>query len=294
MAVEPIVRITRPNVLKVLEQVKTVVHTVVPEKYRYWKTNLAGGCPRPIAVCPGPQRSFLIIDYDFKYCTAKLLTARLHQPVDVSVKKENLKDARDLCYIKGIVFIAERGASAISFVDLSGCVEIKPNLLKRRVDLVSHLERFNLDTNGTIPVLRKRLQDYIDGISKDTDYLDHVQGCEVLSKPSAICAVSEVFLLCGDDSKRVIFQITLEFDGVTIRGNPVKLVSYRNGVNNTQSVLSLANCAYFSAASCDGGLYRCKFSTQVVEKVFDNSSDVNFPTEVNRICAFNGKTGKDF
>jgi hypothetical protein len=141
------------------------------------------------------------------------------------------------------------------------------------------------------------LQDYIDGISKDTDYLDHVQGCEVLSKPSAICAVSDVFLLCGDDSKRVIFQITLEFDGVTIRGNPVNLVSYPNGVNNTQSVLSLDNCAYFSSASCDGGLYRCKFSTQVVEKVFDNSSDVNFPTEVNRICAFNGKdfvSGKDF
>ena len=130
MAVEPIIRITRPNVLKVLEKVKVVVHTVIPEKYRYWKTNLAGGCPRPIAVCPGPQRSFLIIDYDFNSCTAKLLTARLHQPIDVSVKKENLKDARDLCYSKGIVFIAERGASAISFVDLSGCVKIKPSLLK--------------------------------------------------------------------------------------------------------------------------------------------------------------------
>ncbi|CAB4030547.1 Hypothetical predicted protein, partial [Paramuricea clavata] len=92
----------------------------------------------------------------------------------------------------------------------TGCVEIKPTLLKRRVDLF--YER------------------------------DHVQGCEVLSKPSAICAV--------------------KFDGVTIRGYPVKLVSYPNGVNNTQSVLSLDNCAYFSAASCDG--------------------------EVNRICAFNG------
>ena len=140
MAVEPIIRVTRPNVLK--------VHRVIPEKYRYWKTNLAGGCPQPIAVCPGPQRSFLIIDYDFNSCTAKLLTARLHQLIDVSVKKENLKDARDLCYSEGIVFIAERGASAISFVDLSGCVKIKPSLLKGRIDLVSHLERFNLDTNN--------------------------------------------------------------------------------------------------------------------------------------------------
>lgn len=70
MAVEPIIRITRPDVLKVLEEVKFVVHTIVPEKYRFWKSNLAGVCPRPIAVCPGPQGSLLILDYDFDSCTS--------------------------------------------------------------------------------------------------------------------------------------------------------------------------------------------------------------------------------
>ncbi|CAB4027549.1 Hypothetical predicted protein, partial [Paramuricea clavata] len=72
MAVEPIVRVTRSNVLKVLEQ--------------------------------------------------QYVQARNHGYTSQ----------------KGIVFIAERGASAISFVDLSGCVEIKPNLLKRRVDLIMY------------------------------------------------------------------------------------------------------------------------------------------------------------
>lgn len=141
------------------------------------------------------------------------------------------------------MFIAERGAPAVSFIDLSGRVEIKPTLLKRRADLVIHLERFDLDTNGTIPVLRKRLQNYLDGISKNTEYLNRVQDCEAISKPTAICTVSDDFLLCCDDSSRVIFQITLEFDGVTIRGNAVKFVSYPNGIHNIQSVLSIDNCS---------------------------------------------------
>ena len=58
MAVEPIVRLTRPTVLNVLEEVAFVVHTVVPEKYRFWKSNqgeLASLCKRPIALKRGTQ-----------------------------------------------------------------------------------------------------------------------------------------------------------------------------------------------------------------------------------------------
>ena len=58
MAVEPIVRLTRPTVLDVLEEVAFVVHTVVPEKYRFWKSNqreLASLCKRPIALKRGTQ-----------------------------------------------------------------------------------------------------------------------------------------------------------------------------------------------------------------------------------------------
>ena len=36
MAVEPIVRLTRPEVIEVLSKVSLVVHTLVPEKYRFW------------------------------------------------------------------------------------------------------------------------------------------------------------------------------------------------------------------------------------------------------------------
>ena len=41
MAVEPIVCliITRTRVLKELERIKFVIHTIAPEKYRFWKSN---------------------------------------------------------------------------------------------------------------------------------------------------------------------------------------------------------------------------------------------------------------
>ena len=35
-----------------------------------------------------------------------------------------IKDARDLCYTNGIVFVAERGSSAAHFLDLKGEVNI--------------------------------------------------------------------------------------------------------------------------------------------------------------------------
>ena len=66
MAVEPIVRLTRTEVLKELEQIKFVIHTIAPEKYRFWKSNQPGMCPRPIAVSTGPHGTVFFLHYDFE------------------------------------------------------------------------------------------------------------------------------------------------------------------------------------------------------------------------------------
>ena len=71
-------------------------------------------CPRPIEVSICPHGIVLVPHYDLDKVTSKLTTVRLHQPADVCIKKEGLKDARDLCYNDGVVFIAERGSFAIS------------------------------------------------------------------------------------------------------------------------------------------------------------------------------------
>ena len=62
MAVEPIIRLTRPDALKVLQDVTFVVHTIVPEQYRFWKSNQRGVCPHPISVSNGPTGSVLTLE----------------------------------------------------------------------------------------------------------------------------------------------------------------------------------------------------------------------------------------
>ena len=44
MAVEPIVRLTRHEVIEVLSKVSLVVYTLVPEKYGFWTSNQQGVC----------------------------------------------------------------------------------------------------------------------------------------------------------------------------------------------------------------------------------------------------------
>ena len=58
-----------------LEQIKFVIHTIAPEKYRFWKSNQPGMCPRPIAVSTGPHGTVLVLDYDFDKAASKLTTA---------------------------------------------------------------------------------------------------------------------------------------------------------------------------------------------------------------------------
>ena len=155
MAVEPIMCLTRTSVLEVLRGISLVEYTRVPEKYRFWKTNQSGVCKRSTAVESGPQGKVLVIDYDFESRETRLVELRLHQPVDVHVWKETFKDARDLCFTNGIVFVSELGSGAIRVIDLEGKVCLKPEGLKSRAELLSRLGHFSLPQEGTVPILQK-------------------------------------------------------------------------------------------------------------------------------------------
>ena len=45
-----------------------------------------------------------------------------------------------------------------------------------------------------------------------------------LSKPAAVCVGSDDLLLCTDDGHRVVYQIQLERNGVTVNGKLRKLM----------------------------------------------------------------------
>ena len=288
MAVEPIVRLTRLEVVEVLRKVALVVHTLVPEKYRFWTSHQQGVCCHPVAISPGPLGSVLALDYDFVSCCSRLLKIRLHQPADVTELQNGLKDARDLCFSRGVAFMAERGNACVRFKDIKGNVRLDPNSLRSRADLERILSNYNLSLDGTVPTLRKRLSQHLDQLeAKVTKCV--LQTDVLLSKPAALCMVSDDILLCGDDGHRAIYQIQLERDGVTIKGKSRKLVRYPEGAYRLESMtVSNAPDVYFTAAKsgqCNGGLYCFSMETGEVMTILENMT--NSSKKIKKVAKFN-------
>ncbi|CAH3186955.1 unnamed protein product, partial [Porites lobata] len=197
MAVEPIVRLSRPEVIEVLSKVSLVVHTLVPEKYRFWASNQKGVCCHPVAICPGPLGSRTLTDY-------------------------------------------------------------------------------NLSIEGTVPTLRNRLSQHL--LQLEARVTKNMLQTDVpLSMPAAVCVASDDLLLCADDGHRVVYQIQLERNGVTINGKLRKLIGYPEGIHRLESLtLSDSSVVYFAAAKtphCNGGLYCFDIESSEVTNVLGNMTD---------------------
>ena len=86
-----------------------------------------------------------------------------------------------------------------------------------------------------------------------------LQTNEPLSKPAAVCVASDDLLLCANDSHRVVYQIQLERNGVTINGKLRKLIAYPKGIHHLEPIAnSDSSVIYFAAeksSHCNGGLY---------------------------------------
>ena len=80
-----------------------------------------------------------------------------------------------------------------------------------------------------------------------------------LSKPAALCVASDDLLLCTDDRHRVVYQIQLQRNGVTINGKLRKLIAYPEGIHHLESIAkSDSSGVYYAAAKrphCNGCLY---------------------------------------
>ena len=119
-----------------------------------------------------------------------------------------MRDARNLYFIDGFAFLCERGKSTIYCVDFTGKVKISTKSLKRRrPELLSRLRALSVLADGTVPVLRRRLNDYLGDISKCIECAEHAQiHPDCLSKPSAIFAASNDLLFCSDDASQCLSE----------------------------------------------------------------------------------------
>ena len=70
-----------------------------------------------------------------------------------------------------------------------------------------------------------------------------------LSKPAAVCVASDDLLLCADDGHRVVYQIQLERNWITINGKLRKLIAYPEGIHHLESIAKSGSLVvYFTAA----------------------------------------------
>ena len=127
-----------------------MVHTLVPEKYRFWTSNQQGVSCRPVTICPGPLGSILTLDYDFKTACSRLLKIRIHQPA------AGCSRATEWCeriYVSAgdVAYMAELGNACIRFEDLDGKARLNPNSLRPCADLKRTLSDNNLTIDRTVP-----------------------------------------------------------------------------------------------------------------------------------------------
>ncbi len=167
MAVEPILRLTSPEVLEVVSNLNSIVHTLIPDKYRLTDSNKVGLYPHPVAICIGPSGKFIFLDHSSTKQQSKVCLADFHNPVRVQILKSGLADARCVEYLssKGVALVVER--NGISMIEVEGSVGRKLSKLKSKFSAQNALKDIGLSQEVTVKVLKERIQSHLDKMKKN-------------------------------------------------------------------------------------------------------------------------------
>ena len=167
MAVEPILKLSEPSVVAMIQDV-VAVQTLVPETYRFWKSNMTGMYRKPVDICLSKTGKLMVVTNCNKI--GQLLEVRLHSPADVKVLMQNIEDQTSIDYDSQhyICFVAERGIGNVKFHDQGKHVVLKPNTLSK-ASLVEELQRRNMPHVGIVEVLRKMLDSYLKERAKEKE-----------------------------------------------------------------------------------------------------------------------------
>ena len=152
MDVNCILHLSKKSVLARLQTVDCVVHSVLPDSYKISDTNQIGLYPHPVAICSGEHGKLLVLDYSPSKNVTRLLEVRLHVPADVKVVGECYGGAKSIAYCDGIACVS--CPSGIHLFPLSKNPVLQLKKLKK-VELITELQTRDLETQGTVSVLRE-------------------------------------------------------------------------------------------------------------------------------------------
>ena len=208
MDVDCVLHLSKENVLSHLESIDHVVHSIVPDSFKISETNKPGMYPHPVAVCVGEHGKILVLDYAPKKNSSRLLEVRLHVPADVKILGGYL-GATSMVYSGGIAYLCQ--PSGIQTVPIAAKPKLHVRGLKK-ADLVSQLAERGLSNQGTVQVLKDRLEDFLNHLEKTCKEknldLSKVYLSQRIKKPSCIAKASECILVCSSDVDLAIYMIT--------------------------------------------------------------------------------------
>lgn len=165
MSVGPILKHSHPDVRSLIEQAEFFVHTLVPEKYKLWSSNIPGTLLHPVDVCLGPLGKLLVVDKgtNDESSDGSLLEVWLHYPADVHTIDNLLESPIAVAYLNEVTFVAEKGRHAITYFDQNN--KVKWNILKlNKNELLRELKQRNLPIAGLKDILMKRLQKHLNQV----------------------------------------------------------------------------------------------------------------------------------
>ena len=163
MDINCILHLSKESVLARLRTIDRVVHSVLPDSYKISDTNKVGLYPHPVAICCGEHGKLLVLDYAPLKNITRLLEIRLHVPADVKVVGECHGAAKSLAYFDGIAYVSCPSGIQLFSLTKKPALQLK-NL--KKVELIFELERRDLDTLGTVPVLRERLSRHLKNVER--------------------------------------------------------------------------------------------------------------------------------
>ena len=271
MDVDCVLHLSKGNVLLHLESIDHVVHSIVPDSYRISETNKIGMYPHPIAVCVGDRGKILVLDYAPVKNSSRLLEVRLHVPADVKILGEYL-GATSMVYSGGITYLCL--PTGIQTVPIAAKTRLQVKALKK-TDLISELLQRGLPQHGTVQVLGDRLENYLKNLEKAYKERNIDLTMVYLSeriKPSCVAKASESILVCSSDVDEAIYMITLEMDGVVVKGNVNVFSRYPDGCKEVVSMCVNENILYVSHKGVPGGVAAIKMTDLMVDMILKNGT----------------------
>lgn len=299
MDVDASLEISSKPVRDIISKVKTITHTIIPEKYRIYEDNKKGIISAPIALCKMENGNLLLVDAQ----KGKLFSIRLHYPVDVVEVTNKLKHPVAISYIEDVVYISDIAEKVINYLDLKSESVYDPCRMTVK-QLQTALKKIGLWQNEYNKLkkgdLQEKLQKWIDDNSENTINGQGQTQSQKIGKlkihnleevvPSALCAVGKK-LIVADLCNGNIYFMDLYSNGISISASVRQTIT--TSIPSIHCATQKDNYVYMASSDEEnGGIFSIEVKGEVLDSTVSKLKS-NGTAELKQAFGISAHTSKD-